>query len=402
MDKVKFPSWPSYSKEEILNVQRVLKSNKVNYWTGLECKKFEKEFADYVNTKYAVSLANGTLALDVSLNSLGISSGDEVIVTSRTFIASVSSIVNCGAKPIFADICPNSQNFRSSEVQKLITKNTKAIMCVHLAGFPCEMEKIMQIAHKYNLFVIEDCAQAHGAVYRGKPVGSIGHIGCWSFCQDKIMTTGGEGGMITTNDQDIWKKCWSFKDHGKSMEAMKKKSGNNGFRWVHESFGSNFRMTEIQACIGRYQLKKMSAWNKLRNKYQSAIWNYCKNVKGLRVPKFNEPDWEHYHPKNIHAAYKCYVFIENSMIHSSWSRDKIINALNKKGIPCFTGSCSEVYLEKAFEKTCLRPKIRLPVAKKLGETSLTFLIHPSLRMIHIKIICKAIKEVMKLAQNKYI
>ena len=251
-------TWPDYSKEEISQVKKVLESNKVNYWTGNECRKFEKEFAKYFGSKYSVSLSNGTVAIDLALKTLGIGHGDEVIVTSRTFIASVSSIVNSGATPIFADVCPNSQNFRSSSISKLIGKNTKAILCVHLAGWPCEMDNIMKIANKNKLFVIEDCAQAHGAKYKGISVGSIGHIGCWSFCQDKIMTTGGEGGMVTTNSKKLWKKMWEYKDHGKSYDAVYKKKHPEGFRWLHESFGTNWRMTEIQASIGRMQLKKMN------------------------------------------------------------------------------------------------------------------------------------------------
>ena len=239
-----FSPWPSFTNEEVTAVSKVLSSNKVNYWTGDQCRKFEKEFAEYFDSKYSVSLSNGTVAIDIALLALGIKEGDEVIVTSRTFIASVSSIVNAGGIPIFADVCTNSQNFRSSQISNLITPKTKAILCVHLAGWPCEMDNIMRIAKKNNLFVIEDCAQAHGAKYKGKSVGSIGHIGCWSFCQDKIMTTGGEGGMVTTNSKQLWEKMWAYKDHGKSYNAVYKKKHPFGFRWLHESFGTNWRMTK--------------------------------------------------------------------------------------------------------------------------------------------------------------
>jgi len=389
-----FNSWPKFSNEEAEKVKQVLLSNKVNYWTGQECREFEKEFANYFESKYAIALANGTVAIDLALKALDIGDGDEVIVTSRTFLASVSSIINSGAKPIFADICPNSQNILSSESLDLINSNTKAILCVHLAGYPCEMDRIMNIAKDHNLYVIEDCAQAHGAKYKGKSVGSIGHIGCWSFCQDKIMTTGGEGGMVTTNNESLWKKMWAYKDHGKSYDAVYNKKHPDGFRWLHDSFGTNWRMTEIQGCIGRIQLKKMPEWTKQRNFNQNMIWDKCRSLVGLRIPKFNEKSWEFYNSGNIDAAYKCYVFVEEDKLNSGWSRDKIINEIISMGVPCYSGSCSEVYLEKAFQNKDFCPKARLKNAKKLGETSLMFLVHPTLESEEIKRTCEAIKSVM--------
>ena len=393
----RFSPWPSFTQEEIDSVSNVLSSNKVNYWTGEECRKFEKEFAAWSDSKHAVAVANGTVAIDLALKALDVSEGDEVIVTSRTFLASVSSIVNSGARPVFADICINSQNVLSSEISKLINSKTKAILCVHLAGFPCEMDHIMKIAKEHNLFVIEDCAQAHGAKYKGKSVGSIGHIGCWSFCQDKIMTTGGEGGMVTTNDEYLWKKMWAYKDHGKSYDAVYNKKHPDGFRWLHESFGTNWRMTEIQGCIGRIQLKKMADWTKLRNINQDKIWDNCKNIVGLRVPKFNEKSWEFYNSGNIHAAYKCYVFVEEDKLKPDWTRDKIMNEIIAMGVPCFSGSCSEVYLEKAFQKNDFSPKVRLKNAKKLGETSLMFLVHPTLTEEEVKKTYKTLLSVIKQA-----
>jgi dTDP-4-amino-4,6-dideoxygalactose transaminase len=199
-----FSPWPSFSQQEIDAVSQVLRTNKVNYWTGQEGRKFEKEFADFTDCQHAVAVANGTLALDLALKTLDIGIGDEVIVTPRTFIASISSIVNTGATPIFADVELDSQNISAHTIRQVLTEKTKAIICVHLAGWPCEMDDIMTLAKQHSLYVIEDCAQAHGAKYKGRSVGSIGHIGAWSFCQDKIMTTGGEGGMLTTNDETLW------------------------------------------------------------------------------------------------------------------------------------------------------------------------------------------------------
>jgi len=381
MLNTQFSSWPMFDDEEADAVRNVLLSNKVNYWTGNECQKFEREFSEFSGSKYAVALGNGTLALDVALKALDIGGGDEVIVTSRTFIASISSIVNSGATPIFADVDLSSQNITPETIRSVITDKTKAIICVHLAGWPCDMDEIMAIANEHDLYVIEDCAQAHGAKYKGNPVGSIGYIGCWSFCQDKIMTTGGEGGMVTTNDESLWRKMWAYKDHGKSYEAVYEREHPEGFRWLHESFGTNWRMTEMQAAIGRIQLKRMSDWHKKRLNNANSIWSAAKKCKGLRVPAI--PDYIE------HAAYKCYVFVNGGVE----LRDKIMREINEKGVPCYSGSCSEVYLEKAFDNTGFRPKERLPVAKELGETSLMFLVHPTLTKEEIQKTCDVLIEV---------
>jgi dTDP-4-amino-4,6-dideoxygalactose transaminase len=376
-----FSPWPSFTQEEADAVHEIVLSNKVNYWTGNECREFEKEFAAWSDTKYAVALGNGTLALDIAFKALGISVGDEVIVTSRTFIASISSIVNAGAVPVFTDVDFSSQNITSKTIRSVITDKTKAIVCVHLAGWPCDMDEIMTIANEHDLYVIEDCAQAHGAKYKGKPVGSIGHIGCWSFCQDKIMTTGGEGGMVTTNDESLWRKMWAYKDHGKSYEAVYEREHPEGFRWLHESFGTNWRMTEMQAVIGKIQLKRMSDWHSKRLNNANSIWSAAKQCKVLRVPII---------PDHVeHAAYKCYVFVKGGVE----LRDKMMMEINEKGVPCSSGSCSEIYLEKAFDNTGFRPKERLPVAKELGETSLMFLVHPTLTKDEIQKTCDVLIEV---------
>ena len=376
-----FSPWPLFTEEEANAVQAVLLSNKTNYWTGDECRKFEREFAEFSDSKYAVALGNGTLALDIAFKVLNIANGDEVIVTSRTFIASISSIVTAGAVPVFADVDLSSQNITRESIRSVITDKTKAIVCVHLAGWPCDMDPIMQLSKERDLFVIEDCAQAHGAKYKGRFVGSIGHIGAWSFCQDKIMTTGGEGGMVTTSDESLWRKMWAYKDHGKSYEAVYERDHPEGFRWLHESFGTNWRMTEMQAAIGRIQLKRMPDWHRKRLNNANSIWNAAKQCKGLRVPDI--PDYIE------HAAYKCYVFVKGDID----LRDKMMMEINEKGVPCYSGSCSEVYLEKAFDNTGFRPKERLPVAKELGETSLMFLVHPTLTEEEIQKTCNVLTEV---------
>ena len=372
-----FSPWPSFTSEEIEAVSEVLASGRVNYWTGDQIRIFETEFAEFVAAEFAIALANGTVALDLALRTLGIGPGDEVVVTSRTFLASVSAVVNCGATPVFADVDSDSQNISADTVTPVLTNKTKAIICVHLAGWPCDMDPIMQLAKDRSLFVIEDCAQAHGARYKGKSVGSIGQIGCWSFCQDKIMTTGGEGGMITTNDKKLWSAMWSYKDHGKSWEAVYEREHGPGFRWVHDTFGTNWRMTEMQAAIGRIQLKKMQEWNSKRRKNAEAIWEAARSLPNIRVPNLrcSGCDGECDSTRGCtHAAYKCYIFVTDGEAF----RDSALSRINEKGVPCFSGSCSEVYLEAAFDDTTFRPRKRLPVAKELGETSLMFLCHPTL------------------------
>lgn len=381
-----FEPWPSFTQEEADAVSQVLLSNKVNYWTGQECREFEKEFAQFAGTQYAVALANGTVALDVALKALGIGAGDDVIVTSRTFLASASSIVTAGANPIFADVEMDSQNISRRTIEAVLTPNTKAIICVHLAGWMCDMDPIMQLAEEKGLYVIEDCAQAHGAMYKGKSAGSIGHIGAWSFCQDKIMTTGGEGGMVTTNDETLWKKMWSYKDHGKNFDSIYNKQHPPGFRWLHDSFGTNWRMIEMQAVIGRIQLKKMSEWTAQRNA----------NMEKIYAAFADSPYFTVYRPSDdyVHAAYKCYVQVNTDALPEGWSRDRIMNEINAEGVPCFSGSCSEVYLEHAFDDTPWRPKERLKNAQKLGETSLMFLVHPTLTENNIQTTKDVIQQVI--------
>jgi dTDP-4-amino-4,6-dideoxygalactose transaminase len=398
-----FSPWPSFTPEEADAVARVVLSNKVNYWTGTECREFEKEFAAWCSVPHAVALANGTLALDVALKALGIGPGDEVVVTPRTFIASVSCVVNAGAVPVFANVEADSGNISARTIAEALTPRTKAVICVHLAGWPCDMDPIMALAAQHGLKVIEDCAQAHGARYKGRSVGSIGHVGAWSFCQDKIMTTGGEGGMVTTNDEVLWRAMWSFKDHGKSYEAVYERQHPPGFRWLHESFGTNWRMLEMQAAIGRIQLRRMADWAAARQRNAQAIWATCKQFAALRVPQVrcaSCPGACHTQGTACeHAHYKCYVYVQPSQLANGWSRDRIIEAINAQGVPCYQGSCSEVYLEKAFDHTGWRPQERLPVARELGETSLMFLVHPSLTQAEIDKTCEAIRHVMKEASH---
>lgn len=389
MLNTKFSPWPSFTEEEANAVRDVVLSNKVNYWTGQECREFEKEFAAWADAKYAIALSNGTLALDVALKALGVCVGHDVIVTPRTFLASASSVVTAGANPVFADVDLNSQNITAETIEKVLTPNTKAVIVVHLAGMPADMDPIMALAAKHGFAVIEDCAQAHGAKYKGRSVGSIGHVGAWSFCQDKIMTTGGEGGMVTTNDKTLWSRMWSYKDHGKSFEAVYEREHPPGFRWVHESFGTNWRMLEMQAVIGRIQLRRMADWTKARQENAAKLDAVAAKYPLLRLVTV-PTDCEH-------AEYKHYFFVNPDKLAAGWSRDRIVDEIMSRGVPCYQGSCSEVYLEKAFDNTPWRPIERLPHAKLLGETSVMMLVHPTLTAAEVAKSCQVLEEVLRLA-----
>ncbi|WP_026291375.1 DegT/DnrJ/EryC1/StrS aminotransferase family protein [Ancylobacter sp. FA202] len=374
-----FSPWPSVTSEEMEAVQRVFASNKVNYWTGEEGRLFEREFAAWAGTRHAIALANGTVALDLALHGLGIGPGDEVIVTPRTFIASVSCVVNAGATPVFADVDRDSGNLTADSIAAVLTPRTRAVVLVHLAGWPCDMDPIMELSARHGFKVIEDCAQAHGARYRGRSVGSIGHVGAWSFCQDKIMTTGGEGGMVTTDDADLWARMWAYKDHGKSWDAVYNRQHPPGFRWLHESFGTNWRMLEMQAAIGRVQLRHVDDWVATRRANAERILDAIAPFAGcgLRVPVLPNRG-ALASSTDGHARYKLYVYVQLHKLRDGWSRDRIISEINALNVPCYQGSCSEVYLEKAFEATGWRPRERLPVARELGQTSVMFLVHPTL------------------------
>lgn len=381
--------WPVYEDDEIAAVESVLRSGKVNYWTGSVAREFEKDYAAYVGVPHAIAVANGTVALDLAWIALGIGQGDEVVVTSRTFLASVSSIVLAGATPVFADIDPDSQNITPATIRAVLGPRTKAILCVHLAGWPCDMDGILALAAEKGLRVVEDCAQAHGARYKGRPVGSLGDIAAFSFCQDKIMSTGGEGGLVTCRDEALWSRMWSFKDHGKSYDAVYNRPHPPGFRWLHESFGTNWRITEMQAAIGRRQLAKLDDWVARRRANMAALFEGLQGLPALRIPEA---------PADIyHAAYRAYAFVRPERLRDGWSRDRLMQEVSALGVPCMSGSCSEVYREKAFDGTGLRPAAPLPVAHELGDTSLAFLVHHTLTPDDLREVARRARAVIESA-----
>ena len=385
------PKWPTYSEEQIELVKNILLSGKVNYWTGEQGKLFEKEFALYCQNEHAVCMANGTLALLSAYMALGIKNGDEIITTPRTFIATSSSIVWLGAKPVFADVDIDSGLITAETIEPLITKKTKAISIVHLAGWPAEMKKICALAKNYKLFVVEDCSQAHGAFIKinrqFKSVGSFGDVSTWSFCQDKIMSTGGEGGMVTTNSKEIWEYVWSLKDHGKSLVEIEKQKNNNGFKWLHNNIGSNFRLTELQSAIGRIQLKNMDEWNKKRSFNAKILFNALKDLDGIRIPI----------PKEDikHAWYKFYFYLNLKHLKSDWDRDRIISEINESGFPAYHGGCSEIYLEKCFQNIDLSPSKRLPNAEELGKTSIMLVLHPNINENQMQNYAECVKNIIE-------
>lgn len=385
----RFPTWPEFCEVQRTAVASVLASGKVNYWTGNEGRQFEEEYAAYLGVRRTIALMNGTVALELPLRMFGIGAGDEVVVTPRSFMASTSCAVLLGARPVFADVDRDSGNLSAESIARVVTSRTKAMILVHLGGWPCEMDEITSLAKANGIKVIEDCAQAHGGAYRGRPVGAFGDASAFSFCQDKIITTGGEGGLFATDDEELWSRAWSFKDHGKSYEAVYARRHPPGFRWLHEAFGTNWRMTELQAVLGRIQLRRLEDWSNQRQANAKSLMEVLRSVPGLRVP---EP------PEHVrHAYYRFYVYVDITRLRAGWSRDRIVGEVTSLGVPCFSGSCSEIYRERAFDGTGLRPSKELPVAKELGESSIALPVHPTLRAEHMQTFAETLRVVIQRA-----
>jgi len=387
-----FAQWPYYEFDEIEAVKQVLASGRTNYWTGDECTLFETDYAAYCGRRHAIALANGSVALELALLAFGIGLGDEVITSCRTFIASASCAVLRGATPVFTDIDPVSQNLTVDSIRTALTPRTKAIIVVHLAGWPCDMDPIMELARAHHLVVIEDCAQAHGATYKGRSVGGFGDAAAFSFCQDKIITTGGEGGMLLLDNEVAWRKAWDYKDHGKSYDTAFQREHPPGFRWLHESFGTNWRMTEMQAVLGRLQLAKLPHWVAKRQDLAGLLTDGFAALPGIRVTRPGADIG--------HSYYKYYAFLEPDRLGPGWNQDRVIAAINAEGIPCIYGSCSEIYLEKAFVSAGLAPATRLPVAQRLSTTSLCFPLHPTLTSVDMHDVCAAVAKVMSAATRQ--
>jgi len=381
-----WPAWPVFAEDEIAAVSAVLASGKVNYWTGDTCRKFEDEYAASCGRRHAIAVANGTLALELALIALDLRPGDEVIVPSRTFIATASCVVARGGVPVVADVDADSQNITAETIRAVLSPRTRGVIVVHLGGWPVDMDPVLALAREKNLFVVEDCAQAHGATYRGKPVGAFGHAAAFSFCQDKIISTGGEGGMLLLDDEQQWKRAWAYKDHGKGYDTVHRKDHPPGFRWLHESFGSNYRLTEPQAAIGRLQLAKLTQWREARARNAQALHGALRAVPGLRLV---DP------PAGIgHAFYRYYAFLDPSRLAPGWDQTRVVTAIQAEGVPCLVGSCGEIYLEKSFQDAGLAPARRYAVARQLSETSLAFLVHPTATPADMQDVARAVAKVM--------
>ena len=360
--------WPLYADDEIEAAAAVLRSGRVNQWTGPEVFAFQDACTEKFEGGHGIALANGSLALELALKAFGIGPGDEVVVTPRSFAASAFCVMLQGATPVFADVDADSGNITAATIEPVLTERTRAIIPVHLAGWPADMPAIMALADRHGLVVIEDCAQAHGASVDGRSVGSFGHSAAWSFCQDKIITTGGEGGFTSFQDEALWRWAWSFKDHGKNMEKVFAPQKEPGFRWLQDSVGTNWRLTGPQAAIGLRQLEKLDEWTALRRR-NAAIWaRALGQVNGLRVP---QPE-----ARLGHAYYKFYAYLDAPEEEAAPARDEILRRAGEAGLRVFSGSCSEIYLERAFDGMA-RPD--LPVTRALGKQSLMVEVHPTLR-----------------------
>ncbi len=362
-------AWPTFAEDEIEAVARVLRSGKVNQWTGPEVFAFERACEAKFGGGPGIALANGSVALELILKAFGIGPGDEVIVTPRSFVASAFCVMLLGATPVFADVEADSGNISPATVAPLINARTKAIIPVHLAGWPVDIEGLMALAAPRGIKVIEDCAQAHGATIDGRSVGDFGDAAAFSFCQDKIISTGGEGGYISIRDEAAAARAWSFKDHGKNRAKMAAPATNPGvFKWVHDSVGTNWRLTGPQAAIGIAQLAKLDAWTEARTR-NAAIWAAAlEGVSGISVPM---PD-----ARLRHAFYKFYFYLEAAEADAARLRAQILQQAAAEGIRLFSGSCSEMYREEAFAAL---PAPDCPVARRMSGNALMVEVHPTLR-----------------------
>ena len=387
-------TWPYIDSDAVSSLVKIIESGNWNYWVGDEGRLFEREFADYLGVSFGIALSNGTVALELALRVLDIGPGDEVIVTCRSFMASASCIVQRGAIAVFCDVEYETGNINPDEVAQLITEKTKAIVCVHLGGAPCDMDSIKTLANKHGLFIIEDCAQAHGAEYRNKKVGSFGDVAAFSFCQDKIMTTLGEGGFLATNNERLFEKAWAFKDHGKNKEKMAIASEPYRFKWVHDSFGSNLRLPELQSALGRLQLANLDNWIHKRNENAQSFNTVVESTLGDQVVVVPDRLMD---TKGIrHAKYKHYVYLGEEIVRDVPSlKMKVLEYCCRLGVRAFHGSCSNLSREACFATSSnhIVPR-KLEMAERLDKVAIAFEVHPNKTKTSVErdalILCEAI------------
>lgn len=359
--------WPEFDDEMVESAARVLRSGQVTYWTGTEGKAFEAEIAAQLGVPYALTVSNGTCALEIALKALAIGQGDEVVTTPRSFIASASCAVACGARPVFADVDRDSGNVTATTIEAALTSRTRAFLVVHVGGWPCDLEPIRELAKLHRIKVVEDVAQAHGGTYQGRPLGSWGDVGTFSFCNDKNLSTG-EGGLVVTANETILKKAWSQRDHGRDWDASRNAISKPGYKWFRHSFGGNYRMTEVQAAIGRIALRRLPSWLAARRQNAGVLATRLSNIHGLRVPV----------PPEGHACYVLYAYLRSELLKRGWTRDRVLGELLEANVQVNAGVCPELYRERAFEAAGLVPINPLPVARELGQGALAFAVHPLL------------------------
>jgi dTDP-4-amino-4,6-dideoxygalactose transaminase len=359
--------WPVFEDDERDAVDAVLRSGKANYWTGSICRDFEQAWSGRHAGRRSLAMANGSLTLDAALRVLGVGPGDEVIVASRSYVASAMCVAVCGAAPVFADVDPDSGCVTAATLEAVRSSRTRAAIPVHLGGWPCDMPAISEWASRHGILLVEDCAQAHGATIAGRVVGTWGEFASWSFCQDKIMTTGGEGGMLASANEALHKSAWSLAQHGKDHDLAfsAAEHGGSDYRWLVEHPGTNLRMTEMQAAVGLRQLAKLDRWLAARARNAGIMQEALRGVPSLRVPAT---------PAG-HSHYRCVAFIEGPLPEATQRRGRCLEALRGAGVPAMHGSCSEIYRERFFADRGYAPREPLPVAHRLGATSLTFLVH---------------------------
>ncbi len=381
-----WPAWPQFEPDEIAAATEVLASGRVNYWTGDVGRTFERAFGDAIGVAHGIAVANGTVALELALRALEIGPGDEVVVPSCTFVATASAVLSVGATPVFADLCDRSGNLTPESVDAVATERTRAVIAVHLGGWPVRVRELAALCRDRGWRLLEDCAQAHGATVDGASVGSFGDVAAFSFCQDKIMTTAGEGGMIVTDDPALARRIWSAKDHGKSWEAVYERRHPPGFRWLHDELGTNARMTELQAAVGLRQLAKLPGWVERRRHNADRLRNALAHHRALWVP---EP------PQGVASSYyRLYARVRPDALAEGWTRDRVMVALEAEGLPCRVGSCAEIYRERVFDGL---PRPSHPVAARLWQVVLAFTTHPTITDADLDDAASAIDRVMAAA-----
>lgn len=399
--------WPAFSEKTKREALGPLETGLVNYWTGTKGTEFEQRWAEYCGCRFGISTTNGTSALHTALAACEIGPGDEVIVTSYSFIASAFCVLQAGAIPVFADVRKETHTLDPEDVARKITPRTKAILPVHLYGIPCDMGPLMDIARKHGLYVVEDCAQAHGSEYQGKKVGSIGHAGCFSFCQSKHFTTGGEGGCVTTNHEEIAWRARSFRDHGYDVkERLRLLELEKKLFYIHERVGFNYRMTEIQSIIGLCELERFDSWNKPR---RVAIGEkLLEAFSGHEAILYLPP---HKKEGKFISFWLFPIVLDTSKI--SCSIKEFWQAIEAEGVPVAPVLWPQMYKERAFlehngfgkskfpfrsseytdPNAVAYEKVFCPNAAFLEERTFCFPCHPVYGDEHVELMIRAFEKV---------